>query len=336
MNANDTRNPDEIERDIRATQRDMSATVNKLEEQLTPRNIMNTLLDKSDENGIDGRYLLDQARRNPIALGMIAVGGLWLVSDSDARMTSVKSGFGLRSGSKNKSRSNRYHPDEDFHAGYVEHMRLCEHRADEDWEAWRRRRDQHRASYLMVEPRHDEDEHSFRKRLDEATESMRQRRDSAAEQARNFATKTYEGAANAAHQTYDGAGRLAHDAYEGGQQLASKARRAYSENPMIGGLAAALVGAVAGSLLPVTRTEEEQFGRMGADTLDMAKDKARQAGNQAKDVAHNAAEHALDKKDELVDKADQQMREGGQSSGSGQSSGQSSGQQTTGRQFGNV
>ena len=65
------RDPAEIEREIRQTQAEMSRTVDRLGDQLTPRNLLNGLLDKADENGIDARYLVDGARRNPIALALI-------------------------------------------------------------------------------------------------------------------------------------------------------------------------------------------------------------------------------------------------------------------------
>jgi hypothetical protein len=284
MPANDTRNPDEIERDIRATQREMSDTVNQIEEQFTPRNLFNSLLNKADENGIDARTVLDTARRNPLALGMIAIGALWLVSDSDARPSALKPNFGGRS----RSRAD-YEPDDDFHRGYVDHMSTVELQANEDWEAWRRRRDHARASYLLVEPRHDEDESSFRRRLDEATESMRQRRDQAAERTREFARHAYEGAGN-----------LRQGAYDGGRRAATRARSFYHDNPLLGGLAAAFVGASAGSAIPVTRMEEEQLGKIGSQAIGRAKDTAREAG-----------ELAREKKDQLVEKADHQVRESG-------------------------
>jgi len=288
MPANDTRNPDEIERDIRATQREMSDTVNQLEEQFTPRNLLNGLLDKADQSGVDARTVLDTARRNPLALGMIAIGGLWLVSDSDARPSALKPNMGGgRSGGRVTD-----HPDQDFHHRYVEHMGLVEHQPNEDWEAWRRRRDHARASYLMVEPRHDEDESSFRKRLDEATDSMRERREKAAERTRELAQQTYRGAGNLAHRTSDGTRRAA-----------SQARSFYHDNPLLGGLAAAFVGAIAGSTIPVTRTESEQLGKLGSKVLDRAEDTARQAG-----------ELAREKKDEIVEKVDHQVSEGGTSS----------------------
>jgi hypothetical protein len=264
----DTRNPEEIEREIRATQREMSNTVDRLGEQMTPRNLLNGLLDKADQNDIDARYVLDVARRNPIALGMIAIGGLWLVSDSDARLSSLKPA--------RKGRSDGEW-DDAYHHGYVQHMATVEPRADEDEALYRRRRDCARASYLMIEQRHDEDETSFRQRLDHATERMRERREHLAEKAHAAGSRTREGAG----------------------RMAGKAKGAYYENPLLGGLAAALAGAIAGTALPATRAEEERLGPMGAKALDEARNKARE------------------KKDDLVEKADRKMSESSGADGHG-------------------
>src|SRR5215203_4067931 len=86
--------PAAIERDIRRTQDDMSRTVDRLGDQLTMKNLFNALLDKADENGVDAHYLVDGARRNPIALGLIAAGAIWLVSDKDSKFPTFKSGKG--------------------------------------------------------------------------------------------------------------------------------------------------------------------------------------------------------------------------------------------------
>src|SRR5215217_6281845 len=92
MNSNNsTQNPDAIERDIRRTQEDMSRTVDKIGDQLTLKNVFNSLLDKADENGVDSHYLVDGARRNPIALGLIAAGAIWLVSDKNSKFPSMPS-----------------------------------------------------------------------------------------------------------------------------------------------------------------------------------------------------------------------------------------------------
>src|SRR4028118_1615084 len=83
--------PAAIEQDIRRTQDNMSRTVDKIGDQLTIKNVFNSLLDKADENGVDTQYLIDGARRNPMALGLIAAGAIWLVSDKDAKFPSLPS-----------------------------------------------------------------------------------------------------------------------------------------------------------------------------------------------------------------------------------------------------
>lgn len=272
----DTRDPAEIEREIRATQAEMSRTADKIGDQLNPKNLLNSLLDKADENGVDARYLLDGARRNPIALAMIALGGIWLVSDSDAKASSLPKlktpGFG-----KGKSGSS-YDSSDDFHRGYVEHMSRYEPTIGEDDMAYRRRRDAGRASYLMIEQGHDEDETSFRSRLDAATEKLREKRDSWLHSAKDLGSGMS-----------DGAGRLGRSTRDTASRVSTGAQDYYSENPLVGGAIAAVVGAIAGAAIPASRIEEEQFGAKGAELLDAAKDKARELGDKARD-----------KKDELV------------------------------------
>lgn len=236
------REPAEIEREIRNTQVEMGRTVDQIGERLTPRNVINALLDEAEEKGIDARYLIEGARRNPLALGMITLGGIWLVSDSDARLSSLSPGFLKGSGS---------HPD-DGHGSYLEHISRFEPLPGEDPAAFRRRRDLGRANYFMLEQRHDEDETSFRDRLDEATEKLRERRDSFLENAHSLG--------QAASHTAEGA--------------AHKVMEAYVSHPIVGGMIAALAGALAGALAPLTETEEKEAGKLGSRALDAIKDEA--------------------------------------------------------------
>src|SRR3546814_17860989 len=89
MAEQDTRNPAEIEQEIERTQDEMSRTVDRIGDQFNPRNLLNSLLDKAEENDIDARYIVDGARHNPLALGLIAAGGLWLLRDSDAKLSTL-------------------------------------------------------------------------------------------------------------------------------------------------------------------------------------------------------------------------------------------------------
>jgi ElaB/YqjD/DUF883 family membrane-anchored ribosome-binding protein len=274
------RSPEEIERDIRSTQEDMSRTVQQIEGELTPRNIFNSLLEKADQNGVNARYVIDVARANPVALGIIALGGLWLVSDVDARPSALGLGKGrsdkLSAGGQS---DDIWHPD---HRSYVDHMARCEPQDGEDGAAYRRRRDLNRASYFMIEQGHDEDEGTFRQRLDQATDQLRQRRNQASESVQ----------------------ALMEQGRERARQAVSGAKGFYNENPVVSGLAAAFVGAIAGSALPATRIEEEYVGALGEQALTGVKTKAQQVG-----------EDALHRKDDLVERIDQSFATAGASDG---------------------
>ncbi len=301
MTQDNTQDPAAIERDIERTQRDMSATVDRIGDQFTPRNIMNALLDKADSSGVDSRVVLDQAKRNPLALGMIAIGGIWLASDADARPSALKpAGFGAGSDDYDDDRyddgfdSADYDRHTAYHRGYIDHMSGIDRLADEDDLTYRRRRNAARSNYLMLEQNSDEDENSFHDRLNSATDTMRERRDAAFEKAGDARRKSREQA----------------------RRAASKGKQAYRDNPLIGGLIAAALGAVAGAAVPLSRAEEEKLGDLGEQAIDKAETKARQA-----------ADTARDKKDELVEKADSKMQDA--SSGTSASSSSASGTYNT-------
>lgn len=259
--------PAAIERDIRRTQDEMSQTVDRIGDQLTPRNLMNALFDKAESNDIDARYLIDGARRNPLALGMIAGGLIWLVSDSDAKFPSL--------GSKAPSTPRQKDP---YHGDYVAHMERIERNPDEDDLAYQRRRDVARANYFMIERGHEEDEGGFRARLDQAAEAFRNKRQALAETTRHAG----ESLRNAGGSLRDGSGAMI-----------DRTRQAYSSNPLIGGMIAAAAGAIVGAAMPLTRTEEQKLSGIG--------ESAREAIGEQKDQLLSVAR---EKKDELVAKVE--------------------------------
>jgi hypothetical protein len=262
MNDQTHQDPAEIERDIRRTQEEMSRTVDAIGDQLTPRNLLNALLDKADSNNVDARMLLDGARRNPLALAMIAGGAIWLVSDNDAKLPKFE---------RHKSEPDTGLGVDPHHRDYISHMERVEMRDGEDHASYQRRRDAARANYFMIERGHEEDDHSFRQKLDHAAEAFRNRRHAWSDSTRH------------AGKAVAGSGRAAVGSAVGkGQEL-------YSSNPLIGGLVAAAAGAFLGSLLPETEAEQQALGSIG--------DKARSMASEQADHVMSAAR---DKKDELV------------------------------------
>jgi ElaB/YqjD/DUF883 family membrane-anchored ribosome-binding protein len=272
MTDNNSRDPAAIEQDIRRTQDDMSRTVDKIGDQLTARNIFNALLDKADENNIDARYLLDGARRNPVALGLIAAGAIWLVSDKDSKFPSKAKAKGDDDGRWT------FDDSDGHHARYVSHMSSVEMRDGEDIESYQRRRDIARANFLMCERRPGEDDTSFRERLDSMTEKFREKR-------RAWA---------------DSSSQATNAATDKARVAAGKAQDFYDSNPLVGGILAAAVGAAFGSSLPITRQEQEKLGSVG--------EKARDVASEQKD---KVASKLHDKKDEIVNEADQKLQSSG-------------------------
>lgn len=284
----DPRDPAAIEADIRQTQDEMSRTVDRIGDQLTPRNLLNTLFDKAENNDIDARMLFDQAKRNPIALAMIAGGAIWLISDSDAKLPSKipSVGFG-------KSRQGISDHADPHHRDYVSHMQSVEWGDDEDPIAYQRRRDVARANYLMVERRHDEDDHGFRQRLDDAAEKFREKRHAWAESGSRALSSAEEGIGRAGSAVGDRA-----------RTAATGAQDAFERNPLVGGIAAAAVGALFGALLPITRTEQEKLAGVG----EMARETVSEQKERLTEVAR-------EKKDELVAKVEERAQGGGSQPG---------------------
>lgn len=265
-----------IEREIRQTQDDMSRTVDRIGDQLTPRSIMNALFDKADAHDIDARTLLDGARRNPLALAMIAGGAIWLVSDSDAKLPKMPS-FDRKPGDRSS--------DSD-HRDYIAHMDRVEWRDGEAIDDYQRRRDMARANYFIVERGNQEDDQTFRERLDVASEKFREKREAWGDRVQS----TGEAMRSRSRTMANGASDL------------------FRDNPLVGGLLAAAAGAIAGTSLPMTKTEDEKLSDVGHN--------AREIIGEQKDQLTSAAQ---EKKNELVSMAEQQSNP--PESGPGHSSG---------------
>lgn len=261
---NEAQDPAAIERDIRVTQERMSQTVDRIGNQLTLRNLMDALLDQADSNNIDARKLLDGARRNPLALAMIAGGAIWLVSDNDAKFPS----FGHDDDTAPKD-SDAYHRD------YIAHMERVEPRDDEDRSIYQRRRDLARSNYFMVERSHDEDDASFRERLDQAADAFRAKRKAWSDQAQRAGDALADTSKTAVTRT----------------------KALYRDNPLVGGLIAAAIGGIVGSLVPLTETEDENLSELGQRAREMASD-------QTDRIVQGAREHT----DDLVAAVEDELR----------------------------
>ena len=102
MSHDRTTEADTIEQDVVQTQNEMGETLQKLEDQLTPRGIARSVM--GDEGTDTARELLDIVKQNPLPVGLIAIGTIWLVATARSPMidrlkrsvTSRSSEFNLR------------------------------------------------------------------------------------------------------------------------------------------------------------------------------------------------------------------------------------------------
>jgi ElaB/YqjD/DUF883 family membrane-anchored ribosome-binding protein len=264
--------PATIEREIRRTQENMSSTVDRIGNQLSIKNVFNALLDKADENNIDARAVLDGARRNPIALGLIAAGAIWLVSDKDSKLPAI--------GSKTFKKNSSNKSGDVSHNDYVAHMSAVERGAGEPDTDYQRRRDTARSNFFMLERQHDEDENSFRQRLDAISDKFRDKR-------RAWGETTTDMQASAKQQA---------------QFAATKAQDMYEQNPLVGGILAAAIGAAFASAIPVTRKEKDSLGSLGQKARGVV-------GDQAQELSSIVRQ----KKEALLDKADETLKKTGSS-----------------------
>lgn len=267
MATTSTADPATIEHDIRRTQENMSSTIDKIGDQLSIKNLFNALLDKADQSNIDARMLVEGARRNPIALGLIAGGAIWLVSDKDSKIPSL----GSKSASEAETDTSKFDID---HRDYISRMSSIEQRADEEASDYQRRRDHARANYFMLERDHEEDDKSFRQRLDTVTDKFRATRHAWAESSNEIQAATKQRA----------------------QVAVSKAKDVYAENPLVAGLLATAIGAALGSAFNVTRQEKDALGTMGERARDIVSEQAEQVTAQVRET-----------KDDLLDKADAKL-----------------------------
>jgi ElaB/YqjD/DUF883 family membrane-anchored ribosome-binding protein len=153
----------------------------------------------------------------------------------------------------------------------------------EDEIAFQRRRDLHRANFLMCERNPDEDDHSFRQRLNDLTDKFREKRRAWSDSASQTSSATSQRARQTA------------------RQASNRAQDLYDSNPLVGGILAAAIGAALGSTVPISRTEQEKLGDIGAKARDVASEQKDQLTSKV-----------TEKKDELLEKADRTLQPEGQ------------------------
>jgi ElaB/YqjD/DUF883 family membrane-anchored ribosome-binding protein len=306
------RSSDDIRRDIRRTQSDISQTVDDIQYRLSPDRLMHQARDRmraAPRRASEG--LMNKIKANPLPAAIAGL-GLWMLfkgdSGRDADMDyEYGSGYGRGYGSELYS-GGRY-PS----AGY---------------DAGRGYTSDHGYGYGGGEST----THGAKERLGGVADSAREKISDVASDIGERAHELGDRAAHAGDAAMRGAASMGQRVRYGTRSAMDNVSDMIASNPMMLGAAGAVVGALLGFSIPETERENELMGGARDSLKERAVDLAHEGAQKAKNVATAAAEAATSTvKSELGDEAEGgTARSTTASSGSATSSGSTSSQGTGG------
>lgn len=274
---------DRIERDLARTRARMDSRLDELQDHLTPKQMLNDAF--AYFRGGDGadftKDLVTRARANPLPVALTGIGIAWLM------VSAQKPGV---------SAPTKPRPD-DIEA----RLRLAEsniHRFDhDDDDSYTGRLDDARGAVLGVKRDATDTTASYAQRIKDAVTA-------ASQTLREKSHDLTSGANDAFGRFSDTAGKRGVALQEGTQDMASSTRSAVSSitsNPFALGGIAALVGLLAGSLLPVSDEEKNALGstatKLRTAGRDLAQDVVDRGGHIATDtidaIKGSATDHGL-------------------------------------------
>ena len=285
--ADDTPETEQIERDLAQTRARMDHRLDELQDKLTPAQMLNDAFASfSGGNGADfTRDLMARARANPLPVALTGIGLAWLMSSSGQPAPTAM------------SRTAPSYNEDDVLA----RIRAAEggviRGADEHEDAHASRLDEARGKVLGIARDTADTASSYAERIKQALASAT---DAALRKTHDYQTK----AGDSLSSGLDSARGAAASLQKGATDMASSTSDALSgltSNPLALGAMAAVVGLIAGSILPTSDEERDALGSTAAKLRDSGSelaqslvDKTSQVASDAVSTAkHAAAEHGL-------------------------------------------
>jgi Protein of unknown function (DUF3618) len=277
----DTRSPEQIQRDIRRTRTDMSETLDAIRDKFSPGELLDQALGyfKSSNSG-DGtgvgeaasqwaRNLGDTVKQNPIPVALIGAGLAWLMMGGGSRRTASPG-----------SRPHLY----DAHDAPV-----------------------YDAYDAPVSMTHGAQEHSggLKERAGEMASGVQERMSAAGERVGGMAASARERVGHTAD-------RLWHQARQQGGRTQETFNYLRDEQPLVLGALGFALGAALGAGLPPTQREDELMGETRDQVVHRAQELGEEHLDKAKQIASAASSAALDQAHQeglTQERADQTLRQ---------------------------
>lgn len=277
---------DRIERDLAATRARIDNRLDELQDHLTPKQMLNNAFAyfRGGEGADFTKDLVTRALANPLPAALVGVGVAWLMASSQSSAEPV--------------RAAPYTPRQDNFEARLRAAEGSVQRFDhDDDDSYAARLDDARGTVTGVARNATDTASSYAQRIKEAVAEATQ---SVREKAHDLTSNTSDllGRAGAS------AAKRGASLQEGTQNMAQSGRSALASvtsNPFALGAVAALVGIVAGALLPVSDQEEAALGstatKLRTAGRDLAQDVVDRGGRIATDtlesVKGSAEAHGL-------------------------------------------
>jgi hypothetical protein len=277
----DTRSPEQIQRDIRQTRTEMSETLDAIRDKFSPGQLLDQALTyfKSSNSG-DGTgvgeaasqwasNLGDTIKQNPVPVALIGAGLAWLMMGGGSRRTA------------------RPGPHPHLYDAYDAPV--------------------YDAYDAPVSITHGAQEHSggLKERAGEMASGVQERMSAAGERIGGMA-------ASARERVGDTADRLRHQARQQGGKTQETFNYLRDEQPLVLGALGFALGAALGAGLPPTQREDELMGETRDQVVQRAQELGEEQLDKAKQVASAASSAALDQAHQeglTQERADQTLRQ---------------------------
>lgn len=294
--------PEDIEQDIRRTRAEMSETIDEIEYRLSPQHIKqeirSAIRDTVDEvqerlrpqrvAQRAGESMLDTVKEHPVPslIAGLSVGYLLMKSGAEtARRT-------YRDRPSSRRRPVR---GEMYERGYAQGGYYPEAYYPEGYGRYYEGAPRSTQAY-GEEAYGEEEEHS---RGEGITSRAREAASRTREAGRSATERASEVAGEARERASEWAGEAQHQAQAMGRRVQRGARRTQNQveafvdrSPMVAGVVALGAGALLGSMVPATRTEDQWMGSARDEFMHRAEEATEQTMERARDVAERVGEEA--------------------------------------------
>lgn len=288
---------DQIERDLSQSRDDLKDSVSALGDKLTFGQIIDEVIEKA---GLD----LGSAKAAAANAGKLVLPGAVL----GAGVALLIAGLNGSKKSASSQTDDGYDFSKDWHAQERYRSAVAleasnQKRQDEDDASYSRRVRPLQGDALGFARAPDEEEHTFHNRIERGLSEAKAAADKAGERLATAAKSAIHGVgamahetAGAVHRTAAGAGRkldgALHSAAGSVRAGTDRVQQLYGDNPVLGVAVGLCVGAILGSIVPLTRKEQEMLGEpMAKAAADLAERGERAAQEVGRGVRAAGAEH---------------------------------------------